>query len=108
MRAARCPTWEEADGRRRLGIRQGRARDVEELTALLVAEPAQLEAVEGPLDLGRVHHAPGDDVAAGRGSERREVTTEHLRAGLGGVVLLGLVERHEPSLGRPFQSAVSW
>ena len=93
------PLRQEADGRRRVGVRQRRARDVEELAALLVAEAAQrLEALERAVDLGHVHHAPGADVTTRRRPERGEVAAEDLGARLGRVVLLGLVERDEPAL----------
>ena len=94
------PLRQEADGGGRLGVRQRRARDVEELAAVLVAEAAQrLEPIERPLDLGHVHHAPGADVAARRRPERGEVATKDLGARLDRDVLLRLVDRDEPALG---------
>ena len=106
MRSAHASSTLSHFGRKRTGagvsaIRQRRARDVEELAALLVAEAAQLEPVERPLDLRHVHHRPGDDVAARRRAERGEVATEDLGARLGRVVLLRLVERDEATLGPP-------
>ena len=93
-------------GAGRAGVRQRRARDVEELAALLVAEADQrLEPLEGAGDLRHVHHAPGDDVAARRGPERREVAAEDLGARLGGVVRLRLLDRDEPAVGAAHATA---
>src|SRR5919106_3654532 len=73
------PLRQEANGRRSLGIWQRRARDVEELAAVLVAKAAQrLEPLERTVELRHVHHARGADVASRHGAERREVTTEDL------------------------------
>ncbi len=102
------PLRQEANGRGRLGVRQRRARDVEELAAVLVAEAAQrLEPVERALELGHVHHAPGDDVTARRGPERGEVATEDLGARLGRVVRLRLLDRDEAARGRARSRAPS-
>ena len=67
---------------------------------MLVPDAEQrLEPLEGASDLGHVHHAPGDDVAARRRSERGEVASKDLRPGLGRVVGFGLLDGDEPTVG---------
>jgi hypothetical protein len=46
----RVPGRKESDGRRRVGIRQRRARQVDELRAPLVPEAAGAESFDGPRD----------------------------------------------------------
>ena len=94
------PLGEEANRRDRVRIGDRRPRHVEELATAFVAEaPERLESLERPIDLGHVHHAPLDDVAARRRSERREVTLKHLGARLGRVVTFRLLDRDESSVG---------
>ena len=65
------PLRKEASRRGSVGVGERRPRDVEELASALVAEAAQrLEALQRAVDLGHVHHAPGSEVAARRGTER--------------------------------------
>ncbi len=67
---------------------------------MLVAEATQrLEPIERALELGHVHHAPGDDVATRRRSERGEVATNDLGARLDGIVRLRLLDRDKTALG---------
>ena len=104
MRSAQASRTLSHFGRKRtgagvVGVRQGCARDVEELAALLVAEAAQrLEQLQRSVDLGHAHHAPGPDVAARRGAECREVAAEDLGARLDRDVRLRFLDRDEPSL----------
>ena len=96
------PLRQEADGHGSLGVGDRRSLHVEELAALLVAEASErLEPLEGAIDLGHVHHRPGADVTTRGRSESREVAAEDLRAGLGRIVELGLLERDEPPFGSP-------
>ena len=64
------PLRQEADGRGRVGGRERRARDVEQLAAVLVAEAAQrLERVERGGEVGDAEARPVGDVGARRRAE---------------------------------------
>ena len=95
------PLRKEANGRNhRVRGRERRPRDVEELTAVLVAETAQwFEELERRGDLGGVHHAPRDHVAPRRRPEGRQVAAQHLGPRLHRDVLVRLVEGDEPAVG---------
>ena len=94
------PLRQEANGRRGVGVRERRAGDVEELAAVLVAEAAErLEPLERARDLRDAHHRPRPDVLPRRRPERREIATEDLRAGLGRIEPLRVVERDESPRG---------
>ncbi len=74
----RVPGREEAHRRRRLGVRERSAREIEELAAGLVAEATQREALERGLEQARLHPRPQPDVGARRGPERAEVAADEV------------------------------
>src|SRR6185436_14663400 len=72
------PGRQEAHGCRRLGGRERRPCDVQELTARLVPEAAQGEPLESRCDVAWLHASPQGDVAARCWAERAEIATDEL------------------------------
>ena len=88
---------QEPNRRRRFGVRQRRAWNVQELPPVLVTEaPQRLEPLERAHDLGHVHHAPGTDVTPRGGAEGGEVATDDLRARLRRIMRFRLVDGEVP------------
>ena len=90
------PARQEAGRRGRVGRRQRRAREIEQLAAPLVAQGADAEALEAGREVADGDAAPLRDVGARGGPERGEVVRDGVFGGLGerrvGVVG-GLVQR---------------
>ena len=92
------PGRQETHRRGRLGMRERRAREVEELAARLVAEAAQRQPLERRCDVARLHASPAGDVAARRRPEPAEVPADEM------------VERRRPrsTSSGPTQRSAVW
>ena len=91
----RVPHRQKAHRRGRVGIGQWCAGDVDELLALFVAEPAELQALQGRLDRGHLETRPVGDVVRRSRAEATEVAANEVIDPL----LLGHVLRPDPVLG---------
>ena len=89
----RVPGGQEARRRRGLGVRQGRARQVEQLLAVLPAHDPQPHPAEGPGHLARGQPRPVGDVGPRRGPEGGQVAAHD--------VPHGLVPAHRRAPARP-------
>ena len=74
----RVPGREEAHRNRSLGGRKRRAREVEQLAALLVAEAAELHPLERLRERADAHPGPVGDVRPRRRPERAEVAADEV------------------------------
>ena len=74
----RIPRRQEADRRRRVRVRQGRIRQVQKLTASLVAHTAQLEAFDDRTQRAHRHARPVGDIGQRRRTETTEVAADEM------------------------------